>query len=405
MTTTPANKRLNILQITTDIGPTSFGPGQVALNLTRDQGKLGASVQLWCTSSADGVRWAAASSGLDQSRITAFPVFGPARLGYSPQMLRAAKGMQGRQISVIHQHGIWTSCSYVTSVLRWRYGLPSIIAPHGSLEAWALRRSMCKKALALAVYERKNLYQAECLHVAAEAEIAGLRAFGLAQPVAVIPNGISEAWLNSQGDGSTLRRLLGISSDRRILLYLSRITPVKGLPMLLQAINKIRKEFTDWILVIAGQDEFDHKAEVQALVRQLDLQNMVTISSALFDQAKRDAFAAAEIFVLPTRREGQGLVVIESLAAGVPVITTRGAPWQDLVTHGCGWWTNISEDGLCEAICDAISRSPEDLSAMGKRGRELARAQYSWAGLAQKTLDLYEWLRNPQSRPDFVVVD
>lgn len=384
----------------------AFGPGQVALNLARAQGELGPLAQIWCVSDADSVRWASASSGLERNRITAFPTVGPKRLAYSPAMIRTARSAQSSQIQVVHQHGIWTRCSYVTNVLRRRYGLPSIIAPHGSLEEWALHRSGWKKALALAAYERRNLHQAACLHVAAEAEIAGLRAFGLAKPVAVIPNGISEAWLNSQGDGSGLRRSLGISSDRRILLYLSRITPVKGLPMLLQAISKIRGRFADWVLVIAGQDEFGHKAEVQALVQQLELQNMVAITSGpFFDQAKRDAFAAAEIFVLPSYREGQGLVVVESLAAGVPVIATRGAPWSDLVSHRCGWWTEISADGLSEALCDAITLSPQDLRAMGQRGRNLASDQYSWAGLAQKTLDLYEWLLNRRSRPDFVVHD
>ena len=65
---------------------------------------------------------------------------------------------------VIHQHGIWTGVSAATRSWRVRRHGVSVIAPHGSLNAWALRRSRWKKALALAVYERSNLRNASCLH-------------------------------------------------------------------------------------------------------------------------------------------------------------------------------------------------------------------------------------------------
>jgi glycosyltransferase involved in cell wall biosynthesis len=161
--------------------------------------------------------------------------------------------------------------------------------------------------------------------------------------------------------------------------------------------------FDDWILVIAGTDEFGHKAEVCALVERLGLQEKVRIVGPLFGQTKRDAFAAADLFILPSYSEGAPVVVLDSLAAGVPVVTTKGAPWEDLVTFQCGWWTDISAGGLLEALREAVVAPRETLALMGQRGRQLVASRYGWTSLAQKTIDLYAWLLGRRDRPDFVV--
>jgi len=389
---------------TSNVGQTSFGLGQVALNLAREQAELGCDARVWCMSSADDVRWAYASSNLSEGRIVRFSTVGPRWLAYSPSMMRAAKS-EGGEIDIVHQHGIWTYGSYVTHLFHQRHCTPYVIAPHGSLESWALRRARWKKFLALVAYERANLFGAACFHATSESEIEDFRNFGLIAPVALIPNGVSSRWLNSRGDAKNFRESFGIPADRRILFFLSRITPKKGLLMLIQAINAIRKEFADWILVIAGKDEFDHKAEVERLVKQLGMEDLVRLIGPLFDQPKRDAFAASDLFVLPSFSEGSPVAILDSLAVGVPVITTKAAPWKNLDDYFCGWWVDVSVSGLIEALRNAINLSSEELVAMGQRGHDLVTSKYTWAASAQKTLDLYEWLLGRRDKPGFVVVD
>jgi glycosyltransferase involved in cell wall biosynthesis len=305
--------------------------------------------------------------------------------------------------TVVHQHGIWTAVALATLSFS-RRGAPVVIAAHGSLQPWTLRRSRTRKAFARFAYEGRNLRRAACLHATGPAEIEDFRRFGLRQPIALIPNGAPES-AYALGDAERFRATYGLPADRRIMLYLGRVTPKKGLPMLVAAWASLRSLLAEWLLVVAGPDEFGHLAEVQEAVRQHGLASEVRFVGPQFDREKADAFAAAHCFVLPTFSEGAPIAVLEALAAGVPVLTTTGAPWEDLVRHGCGWWVEPSEVGLRKALREIAALDLESMSAMGRRGAELVRTNYSWRRASDMTLRLYEWLLHRSARPDFVVAD
>jgi glycosyltransferase involved in cell wall biosynthesis len=159
------------------------------------------------------------------------------------------------------------------------------------------------------------------------------------------------------------------------------------------------------MLIIAGKDEFGHKKEIEIIIKNLRLQSMVRFLGPLYGQNKLDAFSASNVFVLPSYSEGSPMVVLDSLAAGVPVITTKMTPWESLVAFKCGWWVDPSVEGLVESLRSMMVLSPGKLKDMGKRGKELVRSQYLWSAQAQKTIDLYEWLLGRKSKPDFVIID
>jgi glycosyltransferase involved in cell wall biosynthesis len=155
--------------------------------------------------------------------------------------------------------------------------------------------------------------------------------------------------------------------------------------------------------VIAGPDECNHLAEVKAAVVKANLQQEVAFHPDVWDEAKYDLYRESDLFVLPSYSESFGLVVAESLACGVPVITTRTTPWQDLVTERCGWWIDVGIEPLVEALRVATSCSPESLCEMGMRARQLVLRRYSWEGIALQTACLMEWILGRGARPDFVV--
>ena len=392
----------SILHIIPSVGPMSFGPGYVALNLAKEQQQLGCSVQIWCLDTSMDVQWASKVSGLPIKNIRSFSCIGPSFLRYSPEMERVAMGSAGGQFDVVHQHGIWTGISRVTYKLSKKHDIPSVIAPHGSLESWALKRSNWKKQIARYLYESRNLTNASCLHATAKPEVADFRNFGLLNPVAVIPNGISNKWLNSDGSADNFRNHFKIDPHKKILLFMSRVTPKKGLFMLLNAISMIIKDFDDWILIIIGPDEFGHKSEVETLVKELRMKDIVKFVDPVFNQLKRDAFSAADLFVLPSYSEGAPMVILDSLATGVPVITTKASPWEDLLAYGCGWWVDVSVNEICAALKYAISLPEEHLKEMGQRGKELVASKYTWTSLLQMTIELYSWLLRRKERPQFV---
>ncbi|MFZ2360456.1 MAG: glycosyltransferase [Anaerolineae bacterium] len=395
---------IRALHITASIGRGSFGLGQVAVNLAKAQNDLNADARIWCLDSDAQIAWAITLPSLERSTVTAFPCLGPSRLGFGPAMLSAARS-DGADVDVVHQHGIWTACSHVSNTLRRVHDTPIVVAPHGSLQKLALKRSPWKKRFALLAYERENLREAACLHATAEAEVSEFRDYGLSNPIAVISNGISETWLASRGDGARFRQKNCIPPDRRLLLFLSRITPIKGLPVLLEALDRVRDDFSNWFLVIAGNDEFGHLQEVESLAKELNLLDLVKFTGPLDDQTKRDAFSASDTFILPSYSEGAPMVVLESLGAGVPVITTKGTPWRSLVDWNAGWWVDISVDGIVQALQTMLSLSRDQLQVMGQRGLDLVRSQYLWSSQGQKAIDLYGWLLGRQARPSFVTID
>lgn len=396
---------LNIVHVIPSVGPGSFGIGPVALNLAQEQNSLGFSADIWCLDAQQDISWAAESVGLPVGRIRTFRRSGPGFIGYSCEMAHAAFEYANPLSTVIHQHGIWYGLSRITCTLGKVTHTPTVVAPHGSLEQWALKKSWWKKQLALACYERENLQTASCLHACSEQEIAGFRDFGLTNPIAVIPNGISHNWLESTGDAQLFREQHRIPPEKRVMLFLSRITPVKGLFFLLDALQSIRDHLDDWLVIIAGADEFGHLKEVQAKIRELHLEGNIRFSGLLTGQTKRDAFAAAELFVLPTKRENYGIVIAEALGAGVPVLTTKGAPWKDLETYNSGWWVDVTAGAIAMALKEALACSPEQLRDMGLRGKSRAAIDYTWSKSARKSIELYEWLLGRQDKPEFVVVD
>ena len=394
--------KLRILHLSSFVGKRSFGVGPVALNLARGQQTLGYHAQIWSCDLESEAGELEVQNHLHPNTIRTFSIFGPSRLAYSPAMKRTIE-QQASEYDIIHEHGIWTAISRVVNCWRARTGKPTVIAPHGSLDAWALRRSIWKKRLALLLYERENLQKTSCLHALSHREAEGFRAFGLSTPIAIIPSGIADEWLQTQGDAGDFRHRCGLSEDTRILFFLGRITPKKGLPMLLQAMANLKSQLENWKLVIAGVNEFGHQFEIESLGKELSLEPHVHFVGPLYGKDKRDAFAAADLFVLPSYSEGAPVVILEALGAGLPVLTTKASPWEELVKYHCGWWTEISEQSVGQALKEAIQKPRDELKEMGARGKRLIAERYTIKRVAEQTIALYKWLLGSGPKPDFVV--
>lgn len=386
------------------MGQPSSGQARAVWDLACAQGELGCRVAIHTTTpwADDPVADAAVPV---RPRIRVFPIAGPPSLGFSPAAERWARSPEAAGFAVLHQHGIWPAFSRVT--LRWRERLrrPTVVATHGSLDPRALAFSRWKKALAMRAYERRNLAAASCLHATAAGELRQLRDAGFRNPVAVLRNGVPDAWLASEGDGARFRSAHALPADARLLLYISRIHPHKGLMTLVEAFGRSRRALDGWDLVVAGPSyDAAYLHAVRKRIAGEGLAARIHIVGELRGAARRDAFAAAELMVLPSLSENFSLVVAEALGAGVPVITTRGAvAWEVLRTERIGWWVDPDLASLEGALLAATRLGAAELAAMGGCGRALILRDYRWAPIARQTLELYSWLAGDAARPDFVV--
>ena len=130
-----------------------------------------------------------------------------------------------------------------------------------------------------------------------------------------------------------------------------------------------------------------------------------SIEGPVFGAAKLDAYRAADIFVLPTLNENFGMTVAESLAAGTPVIATKGAPWAALETERCGWWIDHGVEPLAAALKVAMATPRAGLEAMGTRGRAWMMRDFGWDRIALDMLAVYRWLRAGGEPPATVHLD
>lgn len=298
--------------------------------------------------------------------------------------------------ALFHDHGIWLPSNHSVAVISRSLDIPRVVHPRGMLEPRALAHKGWKKRLANTLYQRRDLESVRLFFATAEREAEGIRQFGMRQPIAVIANGVRENLCGKHKFETDIDRSV------RTVLFLSRIHPMKGLLNLVRAWSLLRPK--GWRLCIAGPDDVGHWAEVLAEIRRAGVEEAIEYVGEVGGEEKASAFMNADLFVLPTFTENFGVAVAEALSCGLPVITTRGAPWSDLEKHGCGWWVDIGVEPLAGALKKAMDLSDEERRAMGKRGRIYAQ-RFDWSDIARQTADVYSWILGQGPLPSCVYLD
>lgn len=293
--------------------------------------------------------------------------------------------------SLVHEHGMWLPTNHAVAQAAAHSEVPRVVSPRGMLSSWALGFRRWKKKLAWELYQRRDFSRANLIHVTSQDEAREIRSVGALQPIAVIPNGVD---LPPMTPRPTRAR-----TERRAL-FLSRIHPKKGVLELVEAWAKVRPR--DWRLVIAGPDDDGHRKSVEEAIGRLDLQEQTEFTGPIPDAAKWSLYADADLFVLPTFSENFGIVIAEALGSGLPVITTKGAPWSGIETRRCGWWIEIGVEPLETALREATSLSDGELRAMGKRGREYVSSEFSWARVSADLVCVYDWILSGGTPPSSI---
>lgn len=337
--------------------------------------------------------------------VSAFPVTLSPRFGYSRSLQKALSEHAG-SVDIIHMHGLWMYPNWAAGNVARKSATPYIISPHGMLDFRSLRLKKWKKQIARFAYEDKNFKYAACLHACSEMEADHIRNFGYTGPIAIIPSGVALSELQHPPSITPSKKISFQNcpplSNKKIILYLSRLHEQKGLHFLLEAWQSIYRNFPDWYLVIAGDGEPAYVADLQKKVRETGLADSVTLKGPVHGDDKWDLMKKADIFVLPSYSENFGLVVAEALACGVPVITTKGVPWADLETEDCGWWIDVGAKPLKECLIHALGLSKGKLSSLGRNGRKLVESKYTITSSANKMDETYKWIIMGGSPPECI---
>jgi glycosyltransferase involved in cell wall biosynthesis len=287
--------------------------------------------------------------------------------------------VRGFAPDLIHDTGLWLAHNHRTAELAAAIDAPRVVSTRGMLEPWAIRHKALKKQVAWRLYQRRDLQRAAALHATADPEAANLGALGLSDRIVTIANGVALPAADSQprrtGDGI------------RTALFLGRIYPVKGLPMLIEAWAKVRRR--DWRLVVAGPDEDGHQRQLEAAVAAAGLGDVVSFAGPVSGEAKAARLREADLVVLPSHSESFGMVVAEALAHATPVLATTAVPWPALDGRRGGWRAAPDADAFAAALRVAFDCEAETLTAMGAAGRDYVAETLGWDRIAAEFAALY----------------
>lgn len=387
---------MRIAQLTGSLSRRGAGVFEIVRGLAKACRSLGATVEVFGVRDHDTERDAGAWSPVWPR---AFGVVGSGRMGYSWGLEGALRRFFSTD-AIVHMHGIWGAPSL--ALYRWRRrGGRCVISPHGMLDPWALNLSKRQKQVALWLYERENLTKSCCLHATSEAELASIRRFGLRGPAVLLPNGV-ELPGNHDEPGPRDPAPPEWRGDR-LLLFLGRLHPKKGLLPLIEAWGRVSARFPTWRLAIAGPGEGRHEQEVADLIARRGVTRTAWLVGPQYGQSKDAWLRRADAFVLPSYSEGCPMAVLEAMAYGKPVIVSPYCNFPSADMDGTGFICEPTPDALVGGLASMLGLPATERAQMGRRGRQLVEERYSWAAVAQRLLAVYRWVLGEGPTPDDVI--
>ena len=292
---------------------------------------------------------------------------------------------------LIHIQGLWGASTYYGARYARKYHKPYVISPRGTLYPQALAIHKWKKKLAMLTMLNDSLSHANCIHATCEEERDYYWELGFKNPVAILPNAFDTLKVK---DKETDKKIFRVG-------YLGRLHPRKHVERIIYAFAEMREQLKDAELIIIGSDIPEYEIFLKSEVSRLKLNN-VKFTGFLSGEEKDHAIRSLSVMVLPSDFENFGNVVTDALARSIPVICSKGAPWQILEKNRCGWWINNDQDSINAAILKAREKTHEELKEMGRNGRRFVDDELSYLVLGKKMKDLYSWMIYGGQAPDFV---
>ena len=292
---------------------------------------------------------------------------------------RATTAAREGQRLVVHVHGVWVAPVLAAAAAAEESGVDVVISPHGRLREEALRKSPSRKRLVFETCLRRRLAAAQAIHATAPQEAADLERLLSGCRPKLVPLGVVPPVATP-----SVRPTEGV----REAGYLGRILPIKNLAALLGAWSVVRP--AGWRLSLTGPGDAQIVGRLRRQAVSLGIDDSVRIQPPVPLAALGDYYSGLDLFILPSRSEAFALTVGEALACGVPAVVTTAAPWDGVVSRACGWCVPPTVEGLVAGIRAATAVPPDALAAMGHRGADWVRSDFSWDTIARRHLaELY----------------
>ena len=314
------------------------------------------------------------------------------RMEYMPRMNQLLKELP--QYDLYHVQGLWQWLGHSVASYARKQKKPYVITLRGMLYPQALAHSTLIKKISLALYQRNDLQRAACIQATCEEEMNYYRELGFTNPMAILPNPIEVDGIIERPIPSKTKLRIG---------YLGRVHPRKRIERLIYAFDALRDELESAELLIIGAGDKQYEQFLREEVIRLNLPN-VKFTGFLTGEEKDKAILSLSYLVVPSDFENFGNIVTETLVRGVPVIASKGMPWQELEEYRCGWWIENDQETINHTLHNAINLPELERLQMGINGKQLIKEKYAVDKLGEKMKQLYEWILYGESKPDFIIL-
>jgi glycosyltransferase involved in cell wall biosynthesis len=307
----------------------------------------------------------------------------------SLSMMRALRDI--KIFDLVHIHMVFRFPQAAAAHFARKFKVPYCIQPHGALVDYVYNnpKRRFSRHLYARTIEARNIAGSAAMIFTAKNELENAEKIGFIPPRSfIIPVGVNAAGIERDVDGGPFLKKYGLEG-REVVLWMGRLTGKKALDVVVGAFKRISLVRPKAMLVLVGPDNEGLGPAVRRWVQEAGLESRVIFTGMLKGDEKRQAFRAASVFVFPSYAENFGVVMLEAMAAGCPLVISRGIDvWQEIQATGAALVVNSDAEEVADATCSILDDDARH-ARMGQAGRE-GIYRFDWSRVGGELAAAYE---------------
>jgi len=304
------------------------------------------------------------------------------------------------RFDILHLAGNWSPINVIAYKTARKHNIPYVFSAMGWLKIDG--RSRLVKHIFRFLWTRPILRDANAVIAISPREIKDYERFGVPREnINFIPNGITTEMLGFKDDNAFRKRYR--LDGRNIILFIGRLSPIKGADLLIEAFSSIVRNFSDYQLLIFGNDHGGFQAKLEKMIRDLNLHHCVKIFPPIFGVEKSQAYHAARLFAIPSRFDTMTIVALEAAACGSPLLITDKCDFAAIGERGGGLVVQCDTHDIATGLHRLLSDSP-GLKQMGNVAERFVLENYSWDKISDDFIRLFQNILEKQPTKSSPVV-
>ncbi|MBX3380661.1 MAG: glycosyltransferase [Phycisphaeraceae bacterium] len=377
---------MRILHVTYSLAADQGGPTMVTTRVAAAQAGLGHEVTILTRQSAGKETDLPAIAGSSRVKIERIATSSVVAKVSGRDSLPRLRELIARH-DVVHVHNIWDPILIHSVNEARRQKKPVVLSPHGILTRWALSEKWFKKAVAMRLLYRRAIDKVTLVHALSSFEREEMAIFGFKGPVVVVPNGVFLEEIDPLPAPGSFFAAHSEFSNEPFVLFLSRLHPIKGLDILVDAFAQVLRRVPRARLVIVGPD-FGMEAPIREQAARLGIADRVHLTGPIFGRGKYEAMVDCACFCLPSGHEAFSVAIAEAMACRAAVVISPECHLPEAQEAGAGLVVEREAAKLASAL-EQILGDENGRRAMGLRGRKLVEDHFTWEKVAESLVEAY----------------